>query len=44
MPRVQRLRFDRMFGSTNADATVGDLVSSLAQDLAEVRDLTGNGA
>ncbi|MGH3639399.1 MAG: hypothetical protein ACRDUX_10245, partial [Mycobacterium sp.] len=44
LPRVQRLRFDRMFGSTNADATVGDLVSSLAQDLAEVRDLTGNGA
>lgn len=44
LPRVQRLRFDRMFDSTNADATVGDLVSSLAQDLAEVRDLTSNGA
>lgn len=44
MPRVQRLRFDRLFGSSNADRTIGDLVSSLAQDLAEVRDLTGSGA
>jgi integrase len=44
MPRVQRLRFDRLFGSSNADTTIGDLVSSLAQDLAEVRDLTGSGA
>lgn len=44
MPRVQRLRFDRLFGSSNADATVGGLVSSLAQDLVEVRDLTGGGA
>jgi integrase len=44
MPRVQRLRFDRLFGSTNADATISDLVSSLAQDIAEIRDLTGSGA
>jgi integrase len=44
MPRVQRLRFDTLFGSSNADTTIGDLVSSLAQDLAEVRDLTGSGA
>jgi len=44
MPRVQRLRFDRLFGSTNADTTIGDLMSSLAQDIAEIRDLTGSGA
>lgn len=41
MPRVQRLRFDRLFGSSNSGATLGDMVSSLAQELAEVRDLTG---
>lgn len=45
MPRVQRLRFDRLFGSPNPQvATTGDLVSALAQDLVEVRDLTGSGA
>jgi integrase len=45
MPRVQRLRFDRLFGSPNAQmTTTGDLVSALAQDLVEVRDLTGFGA
>ncbi len=44
MPRVQRLRFDRLFGSLNADTATGDLVSALAQDLVEVRDLTGRGA
>ncbi|GAA2422152.1 hypothetical protein GCM10009856_35500 [Mycolicibacterium llatzerense] len=44
MPRVQRLRFDPLFGSSPGGATTADLVSSLAQDLVEVRDLTGNGA
>ena len=45
MPRVQRLRFDRLFGSPNAQmTTTGDLVSALAQDLVEVRDLTRSGA
>lgn len=45
MPRVQRLRFDRLFGFSNDQmTTTGDLVSALAQDLVEVRDLTGSGA
>ncbi len=44
MPRVQRLRFDRLFGSSNSGATLSDMVSSLAQELAEVRDLTGKSA
>lgn len=44
LPRVQRLRFDRMFGSSEADTTIGDMVSSLAEEIAEIRDLTGNGA
>ena len=45
MPRVQRLRFDRLFGSPNDQmTTTGDLVSALAQDLVEVRDLTGSHA
>lgn len=44
MPRVQRLRFDRLFGSSNADTSLGDLVSSLAHELAEIRDLTGSDA
>jgi integrase len=43
MPRVQRLRFDRLFGCSDVQAaTTGDLVSALAQDLVEVRDLTGS--
>jgi len=43
MPRVQRLRFDRLFGTPNERmTTTGDLVSALAQDLVEVRDLTGS--
>lgn len=42
MPRVQRLRFDRIFGSATGKAgSTSDLVSELAQDLVEVRDLTG---
>jgi integrase len=41
MPRVQRLRFDRLFGYPSAQTTTtGDLVSALAHDLVEVRDLT----
>lgn len=45
MPRVQRLRFDRLFGLPNAQmATTSDLVSALARDLVEIRDLTGSGA
>lgn len=43
MPRVQRLRFDRLFGAPNDQmTTTGDLVSALAHDLVEVRDLTGS--
>ncbi|MCG7594596.1 site-specific integrase [Mycobacterium sp. PSTR-4-N] len=43
MPRVQRLRFDRLFGTPNGRmTTTGDLVSALAQHLVEVRDLTGS--
>jgi integrase len=41
MPRVQRLRFDRLFGAASSASTTGDLVSALAEDLVEVRDLTG---
>ncbi|ORV85492.1 hypothetical protein AWC12_20505 [Mycolicibacterium iranicum] len=41
LPRVQRLRFDRLFGASDTDSSVGDMVSALAQELAEVRDLTG---
>ncbi len=41
MPRVQRLRFDRLFGTSTTGASISDMVSALAQDLAEVRDLTG---
>lgn len=45
MPRVQRLRFDRLFGCPNDQmTTTGDLVSALAQGLVEVRDLTGSSA
>lgn len=44
MPRVQRLRFDRLFGPSHPDATISELVSSLAQDFASVRDLTGGGS
>lgn len=43
LPRVQRLRFDRLFGSSTGDTTIGDMVSSFAQELSEVRDLTGDG-
>ena len=43
MPRVQRLRFDRLFGCPNGQmTTTGDLVSALAEDLVEVRDLTAS--
>lgn len=41
MPRVQRLRFDRLFGAASSASTTADLVSALAEDLVEVRDLTG---
>lgn len=45
MPRVQRLRFDELFGSPYGRmATTGDLVAELAKDLVEVRDLTGRNA
>ncbi|MCV7355400.1 phage integrase family protein [Mycolicibacterium fluoranthenivorans] len=44
LPRVQRLRFDRLFGSLNAGTTIRDMVSSFAQELSEIRDLTGDGA
>lgn len=42
LPRVQRLRFDRLFGDPNPhSASTSELVSTLAKDLVEVRDLTG---
>ena len=42
LPRVQRLRFDRLFGSPDLHAgSTSELVSALAKDLVEVRDLTG---
>lgn len=41
MPRVQRLRFDLLFGESTTATRTGDLVSALAEQLVEVRDLTG---
>jgi integrase len=42
MPRVQRLRFDRFFGASSSEtASTADLMSALATDLVEVRNLTG---
>lgn len=43
LPRVRGVRFDRSFGAPEISMTVGDLVSDLAVDLVEVRDLTGPG-
>jgi integrase len=45
LPRVQRLRFDRLFGASDQGAaSTSELIAHLAHDLVEVRDLTGNRA
>ncbi len=42
LPRVQRLRFDRLFGTPGVESTsTSELIAVLARDLVEVRDLTG---
>lgn len=44
MPRVHRLRFDRVFGLPHgSEVTTGTLISALVSDLLEVRNLTGSG-
>ncbi len=41
LPRVQRLRFDKVFADLGRFTSTTDVLSALAQDLVEVRDLTG---
>lgn len=40
LPRVQRLRFDRLFGDPNPHSASTSELDALAKDLVEVRDLT----
>ncbi|WP_131806896.1 site-specific integrase [Mycobacteroides abscessus] len=40
MPRVQRLRFDKLFGAAGAEMSTGGMLAVLARDLVEVRNIT----